>query len=68
MIHGKLAKATEQLATLPGVRLHRSHWAALNHIRRLQRRGSGHVVILSDGRELPVSRSYLSTVRNSLGL
>lgn len=68
LIHGKLSAAAEQLASLPGVRLHRSHWAAVGHIQRLQRKGSGHIACLSDGRELPVSRSQLPAVRAALGL
>ncbi|WP_107497816.1 LytTR family DNA-binding domain-containing protein [Thalassobius sp. I31.1] len=68
LIHGKLSAAAEQLASLPGVRLHRSHWAAVGHIQRLKRKDSGHIVCLSDGRELPVSRSQLPAVRAALGL
>ncbi len=68
LIYGKIAEAEEKLAALPGVRLHRSHWAAIGHIDRLHRKGSSYVVVLSDGRELPVSRSYLEQVRRALGL
>lgn len=68
LVLGKMADAAERLAGLPGVRLHRSHFAAIKHIQRLRRRGSGYIVILSDGRELPVSRTYLPDVRAALGV
>jgi len=68
LVLGKMADAANQLAGLPGLRLHRSHFAALKHIQRLRRRGSGYIVILSDGRELPVSRTYLPRVRKALGV
>ncbi len=68
LVHGKLSEVAQKLETLPGVRLHRSHWAAVTHIQRLHRQGSGHIVCLSDGRELPVSRSQLPLVREALGL
>ncbi|MGB0900706.1 LytTR family DNA-binding domain-containing protein [Halocynthiibacter sp.] len=68
LIHGRLSDAAEKLESLPGVRLHRSHWAAVAHIQRLHRQGTGHVACLSDGRELPVSRSQLPDVRSALGL
>lgn len=68
LIYGKIGEAEKSLASLPGIRLHRSHWAAIEHIDRLRRNGSSYFAILSDGRELPVSRSNLERVRAALGL
>ena len=63
----KISTVESVLADFPGVRLHRSHWAVTAHITELQRQGSSYVVILSDGRELPVSRTYLPAVRAVIG-
>lgn len=39
-----------------GVRVHRSWWVHARHVRGVRRRGDGAVCLLSDGREVPVSR------------
>ena len=51
-------RAVEELADAPGMRVHRSHWVALNHVTGIDRRGQGAVVHLTGGLSLPVSRSY----------
>jgi len=54
------------LGDLQGCRLHRSHWAAAAHVTDLRRSGRAHEVILSDGRTLPFSASYLDCVKTML--
>ena len=39
-----------------GMRVHRSWWVNVRHVRCVRRRGDGAVCELSDGREIPVSR------------
>lgn len=51
-------KAVQELATLPGQQVHRSHWVALKHITDIKRRGDGATVYLSSGPPLPVSRRF----------
>jgi DNA-binding LytR/AlgR family response regulator len=67
MVLMRLTDAIEELDDLPGERLHRSHWAAAAHLTRLERRGQKQVVYLSDGRDLPVSKSYVDAVTARLG-
>lgn len=67
LILEKISTVETVLADYPGVRVHRSHWVVTAHITKLQRQGSSYVVVLSDGRELPVSRTYLPAVRQAIG-
>jgi hypothetical protein len=66
MLLMRLTDAIDELDALPGERIHRSHWAAAAHLRRIARRGQKQVVLLSDGRELPVSKSYADAVEARL--
>ena len=51
------------------VRIHRSHIVRVDLIRQIRRRKSGHrEVVLRDGRELPVGRTYFENVRDVLAL
>jgi hypothetical protein len=50
-----------------GVRLHRAHWVALAHVRRLLKSERGWRCELRDGRRLPVSRRRIGEVRSRLG-
>lgn len=54
----RFADAVTEMEGEPGLCTHRSHWVALGAIARVERRGGREVVILKDGAEVPVSRSY----------
>lgn len=58
----RMRDALDELQGLPGVQLHRSHWAARSHLERMRRDKGKNSVQLSDGRRLPVSNTYLSQV------
>lgn len=49
-----------------GVRLHRSWWVARDEIKAYRYRNGAPVVILQNGRELPVGRTYRRTVKDAL--
>lgn len=61
----RLTDAVAELDTA-GMRIHRSYWAAYEHMTGLQRRDKRIVLCLTGGHELPVSRSLLAAVRNEL--
>ncbi|RMA43925.1 LytTR family DNA-binding domain-containing protein [Rhodophyticola porphyridii] len=65
LIRARLQEATEALGSY-GVRLHRSWWAARHAITGLAYRNGVPVVILRDGRVLPVGRTYRRAVRTAL--
>lgn len=54
----RFADALDLLGKQDGQRIHRSHWVACNHMRRLESAPGRSVLVLSDGRRLPVSASY----------
>lgn len=59
----RLSDAIEQAG--PGYRIHRSHWVASDQIRAIRRDGARAILTLSDGRELPVSRSYVPALKDA---
>jgi hypothetical protein len=63
---GNLSSVEQELAEL-GSRIHRSHWVADRHIRRISRSARGWLCELSDGRRLPISRRRAAEIRAKLG-
>lgn len=63
---GSLAEAEAELGHR-GLRIHRSHWVALDAIRRLHRNAQGWRCELHDGRWLPVSRRRAAEIKERLG-
>lgn len=61
----RLSDAIAEAAPTPGLRIHRSHWVALDHIIAARRDGPRAIVTLTDGRDLPVSRSYLTALEQT---
>ncbi|WP_428541858.1 LytTR family DNA-binding domain-containing protein [Profundibacter sp.] len=59
----RLSDAISELPDASGVQIHRSHWAAINAMRRTKRDNGKLLLELSDGRSLPVSRTYAATVK-----
>lgn len=53
-----LTKALEELIDYPGLQIHRSYWVAQTAIKKKLWQGSRLFIILTDGSQLPVSRSY----------
>ncbi len=46
-----------------GLQVHRSHWVAIDQVRAAKRAGDRAILTLTDGSEIPVSRSYLPAIR-----
>lgn len=68
MILMRFSDALDELQNAGGLQIHRSHWVALDAIADVRRKPSGLEIRLKDGRELPVSRSRLDAVRETLQL
>ena len=64
-----LALVAEVEAALPdvGLRVHRSHWIAFAHLRRVSKSAKGWACELSGGERVPISRRRLAEVRERLG-
>ncbi|MEM9010366.1 MAG: LytTR family DNA-binding domain-containing protein [Pseudomonadota bacterium] len=59
----RFADAVRELEGYPGLQVHRSHWVAVEAVKDHRRdRGRLHLILL-DGTEVPVSRSYQAPVR-----
>jgi hypothetical protein len=67
IVLGSIATAEVALGA-HGLRVHRSYWVALRHVRRVGRSGTGWYCLLSDGSRIPVSRRRAGAVRDRLGL
>lgn len=61
----RFADALDELDGIAGWRLHRSHWIAAAGIADIKRVDGKTVVVARDGAELPVSRTYLPTLRDA---
>lgn len=66
MILMRMSDALKELDGYDGMRIHRSHWAASTHMMSLARKGNKTLLTLSDGRDLPVSATYLDRVKARL--
>ena len=66
MLLGNMSVATEQLGEL-GIRVHRSHWVAINQVKRVYLTSKGWYCELSDGSKIPVSRRRVREVHDRLG-
>ena len=60
------ADQIEKTDSITGLQCHRSYWIALAHTVRLQTRGREGLLVMSDGRSVPVSRRYLPAVKSML--
>jgi hypothetical protein len=61
----RLSDAIREAAPTPGLRIHRSHWVALDAVSKTLRVDGKLFVELKDGQRLPISRSYLDDVRGA---
>ena len=62
----RFSDALDEVASLPGWRIHRSHWVAEDAIADFRREGGGKLTLITtDGAELPVSRTYQKVLRES---
>ena len=64
-----LGSLAEIEAALPaeGVRVHRSHWIAFAHLRRVSKSAKGWACELRGGERVPISRRRIAEVRERLG-
>jgi hypothetical protein len=63
---GRLSQLEVEMGVI-GLRVHRSHWVSLAHVRRVYRSRHGWQCELRDGRRLPIARRRVSDVQDRLG-
>lgn len=59
----RLSDAIRETAPIAGLQVHRSHWVALDAVRRALRQNGKPVLELENGTLVPVSRTYLPAVK-----
>jgi hypothetical protein len=63
---GSLAQVDADLGDA-GLRIHRSHWVALRHVRRIWKSASGWQCEMRNGQRLPISRRRVAATQAALG-
>lgn len=61
----RLSDAIRETAPVPGLQVHRSHWIALDAVRRAARQSGKPVLELENGTTVPISRSFLDAARQA---
>jgi len=61
----RLADAIKEVGDTAGLQIHRSHWVALDHVIDIQRVNDRGVAVLSNNETRPISRSYMTAVREA---
>ena len=63
MLLMRLKDAMAETEGVDGLQVHRSHWVALGQVRAARRLGDRAELSMSDGRDIPVSRTYVKAIR-----
>jgi hypothetical protein len=58
LVLGRFSDAIDALASLDGVRVHRSFWVRRSAVRSVRPQGKGLLLTLTNGAEIPVSQAY----------
>lgn len=61
----RLSDAIAETAPIEGLQTHRSHWVAIDQVASAVRDGNKAILTLRDGRDIPVSRTYLNAIRDA---
>jgi len=61
----RLADAIKETEDSKGMQVHRSHWIAFDSVALAKRTGDRAILTMSDGRDIPVSRSYVPAVKQA---
>ncbi|HWJ94374.1 MAG TPA: LytTR family DNA-binding domain-containing protein, partial [Telluria sp.] len=59
----RMADAIRELGDGTGLQVHRSWWVALDAVTEIRRDGGRTALVLANGQEVPVSRTFLAAVR-----
>lgn len=65
LIRYRFSDAVEEVQHLAGLQVHRSFWINTDSIQGIRRAGRSYEIILGDGLEVPVSRSYRYAIKEA---
>ena len=61
----RLTDVIAEAEPIAGLQVHRSHWVATGEVVSARRDGAKAVLTMSDGRDIPVSRTYVQAVKDA---
>tara|TARA_R100000322_G_scaffold5079_2_gene3870 strand:- start:2299 stop:3063 length:765 start_codon:yes stop_codon:yes gene_type:complete len=61
----RLSDAMGETGAVSGMQVHRSHWVATGEVTAARRDGARAILTMSDGRDIPVSRTYVPAVKEA---
>lgn len=61
----RLADAIAEASPAAGLRVHRSHWVAAPQVTSATRKGDGAVLTMTQGDDIPVSRTHMTAIRDA---
>ena len=61
----RMGDAEKETAGIEGLRIHRSHWIAIEGIKSVDRQNGNYVVEMLDGAKLPISRGQVQAARDA---
>jgi hypothetical protein len=61
----RLSDAMAETGNIEGIQVHRSHWVALDQVASAKRDGAKAVLTMSNGQEVPVSRTYVPVLKET---
>lgn len=61
----RLSDAMDEVGGTPGLQVHRSHWVATKAVTQAKRDGARAILTLTDGREVPASRTYIPALKEA---
>lgn len=61
----RLGDAMGETGAVKGMQVHRSHWVATGEVTAARRDGARAILTMSDGRDIPVSRTYVPAVKEA---
>ncbi|MBV7378713.1 LytTR family DNA-binding domain-containing protein [Maritimibacter dapengensis] len=61
----RLSDAMAEVGDTPGLQVHRSHWIATGAVKSARRDGARAILTMADGRDIPVSRTYLPAIKEA---
>jgi hypothetical protein len=61
----RMSDAIKEAEGVDGLKIHRSHWVAVNGIKRVERQNSNYLIEMLDGQKLPISRGQVQAAKDA---
>ena len=61
----RLSDAMNEVEDIDGLQVHRSHWVAKSHVTAARRVGDKGMLTMTNGRDIPISRTYIKAAKDA---